>query len=84
MSRLARKMFHGSQNALFLPFLRVNSPPIGQDTMPVREQQGKHVPSRPLRINLTFLCYLDKSRTARTAWEYYNEGTCVATSRYKV
>ena len=44
MSRLARKMYHGSQNSLFLPFLHVNSPPIGQDTPPAREQQGKRAP----------------------------------------
>ena len=84
MSRLARKMYHGSQNPLFLPFIRVNSPPIGQDTLPAREQQGERIPGHPLRIKLTFLCCLDKSRTAKTAWEYYNEGTCVATSRYSV
>ena len=44
MSRLARKMYHGSQNSLSLPFLHVNSPPIGQDTPPAREQHGKRAP----------------------------------------
>ena len=86
MSRLARKMYHGIQNSLFLPSIRVNSPPIGQDTPPAREQRGKRAPPsrHPLLVNLTLLCYLDESRTAKTAWEHYNEGTSGATSRCSV
>ena len=82
MSLLANKMKHGSQLILSWLVIRSEAPPTEQEPLPPANLRGEHVPQSPSpsKIYLIYLCCPEEPKTAKTAWEYYNEGTYPATS----
>ena len=82
MSLLVNKMKHGSQ--LVLSWLVIVLKPLLQCKIPcrLRTHEVRTLPSHHHRskIYLACLCCSEEPKTAKTAWEYYNEGAYLATS----
>jgi hypothetical protein len=77
------KRNHGSPPVSSCPVIRAKILPIEQTTLPPANPRGKRLPW-PLRTHLIFLCYLVEHRPLKTAWQYYNEGTCASAPRHSV
>jgi hypothetical protein len=81
MSLLVKKMKQGSSYVLYWPIVRAKGPPTEQESLPPAKLKGKHMPRSPATNIPHILCCPEEPKTA---WEYYNEGTYAARSRYIV
>ena len=85
MSPLANKMKHGNLSGLPYQIIRSKDPPAEQRPLPHANPLAKgkrSFPSYRQGIYLIHLSHPEESKTIKTAWEYYNEGTSAAASRH--